>query len=330
MAWEHTEDVYKSGVKSVLTRAQFDILIYLAHRVHPRQHYAWPERKEICAELELSKGAVDNAIGSLSRLGFLRTHRRGFDRLNFSIPSIQELALAVSAAKEYQRRARHEAGITQLRDAQRWALRQMTHELRPKLIPDREIAPGRDLPSREVAPGRDLSNREIAPGRDHDRAPARSIQQTKEKEKKKEGEKKKVGLFPAKAKTGSHPENATHLWQRCLRELELQLPQTTYHTWVHDTAVAGAEADRITIAAPTEYARGWLQARLTTRAKRILQQIAGREIDIAFTTEERAHDRGQTETMQRLQAAQGPQPILQEPVAERRPAVQMQGVLQRL
>ena len=330
MAWEHTEDVYKSGVKALITRGQFDVLLYLAHRIHPRQHFAWPERQEICAELGLSKGAVDNAIGTLSRLGFLRTHRRGFDRLNFSIPSIQELALAVSAAKEFQRRARDEAGITPLRDAQRWTLRLMTQDLRPKLIPDREIAPGRDLPSREVAPGRDLSHREIAPGRDHDRARARSIQQTKEKEKKKEGEKEKVGLFPTKAKTGLHPENAAHLWQRCLRELEETLPQTTYHTWVHNTSVAGAEADRIIIATPTEYARGWLQARLTTPAKRVLKQIAGREIDIAFTTEERAHDRSQTETLQRVQAEQGPQRILQEPVEDGRPAVQVQAVLQRL
>ena len=66
MAWEHTEDIYKSGVKSLLTRAQFDVLLYLAHRVHPRQHFAWPERKEICAELQLSKSAVDDAIGSLA------------------------------------------------------------------------------------------------------------------------------------------------------------------------------------------------------------------------------------------------------------------------
>ena len=323
MAWEHTEDIYKSGVKALLTRAQFDVLLYLSHRVHPRQHFAWPERKEICAELQLSKSAVDDAIGSLARLGFLRTHRRGFDRLNFSIPSIQELALAVSAAQAYQRRARDEAGITQLRDAQRWALRQMTQELRPKLIPDREIAPGRDLSSREVAPGRDLSDREIAPGRDHDRARARSLLWTKEKEKKKGEEKKKVGLFPAKGKVGLHPENAVQVWQRCLRQLELQLPQTTYHTWVHDTTVAGADGDHLIVAAPTQYARDWLQARLTTPAKRVLQQIAGREIDIAFTTKERAHDRRQTETLQRLPAAQGDQPILQEPVAQGRPAIPM-------
>ena len=126
----------------------------------------------------------------------------------------------------------------------------MTQELRPKLIPDREIAPGRDLSSREVAPGRDLSSREvapgrdlssreIAPGRDHDRARARSLLWTKEKEKKKGEENKKVGLPPAKEKMGLHPENADQVWQRCMRQLELQLPQTTYHTWVHDTTVEG-------------------------------------------------------------------------------------------
>ena len=261
MAWEHTEDVIKSRVKSVLTRGQHDVLIYLAHRVHHRQHYAWPTREEICEDTEFSKGAVDEAIGTLARLGFLRTHRRGFCRLNFSIPSIQELSLALAAAKALYARARAELGLTQLRAAQRWALREMERELRPVLINERQIAPGRDLSNREIAPGRDLSQREIAPGRDPDRARARSLLLPIRKEKEKGDEKEKINLPLAKEKRALHPEDAGHLWQRCLGELELQLPQTTYHTWVHDTAVAGADGDRIIIAAPNE-----VRARLATGA----------------------------------------------------------------
>ena len=65
--------------------------------------------------------------------------------------------------------------------------------------------------------------------------------------------------------------------------------------------------------------------------KRLKKEEANDGIEIDFTTEEEhAHDRSQTETVQRMQAEQGPQRILQEQVAERRPAVQVQDVLQRL
>ena len=282
MAWEHTEDVYKSGVQTVLTSAQFSVLLYLAHRVHPRQHYAWPERKEICFELDLSKGAVDEAIGILPRLGFLRTHRRGFNRLNFSVPSLEELSFALSVAKIYYRRARAEHGITKLRDAQRWALRQMEHDIHPELI-DEEIAPGRDLSSAEIAPGRDLSNEEIAPGRDPDRARARSVQWPKRKEKKKGQAKEKISdLSPAKRKKGEIPASAHQVWDRCFRELELQIPETTFETWVRDTSLIAASEDLFTVAAPHEYASAWLRNRLSNKIRHILRQICGRDVDVNF------------------------------------------------
>ena len=287
MAWEHTEDVYKSGVKAVLTSAQFSVLLYLAHKVNPRQHFAWPTRSEICAELDSSKSAVDDAISSLSRLGFLRTHRRGFDRLNFSIPSIEELSVALYAAKTLYDRARVEHGLTQLRAAQRWTLGEMVREMRPKLIDERQVAPGRNLSNAEIAPGRNLSNAEIAPGRNPYCARARSVQWPKEKEKKKGQAKEKISdLLPAKRKEGEIPASAHQVWDRCLRDLELQIPQTTFETWVRNTSLSAASEDLFIVATPHQYASAWLRNRLSNKIRRILRQICGRDVDVTFVDPE--------------------------------------------
>ena len=345
MAWEHCEDLWKSGAKELITAAQWDVWLLIAQRINPRQGFAWPHREEICSETRRAKATVDRAVSVLTRFGLLRTHRRGFDRLNFSIPDIAELSRAVAAIFRYYARAEEEHGVRSLYKKQAATLRMIAEDsrLQPQLLPDGEkldhdpigkagdIGSGIQLGKQETLDqGSNVAGGEVGSRSNSNWITIQSLLWTKEKEKEKGEEMKKTDVSPTKEKTEVLPENATHLWQLCLRELEETLPQTTYHTWVHNTSVAGAEADRIIIAAPTEYARDWLQARLTTPAKRILQQFTGREIDIAFTTEERAHDRAQTETLQRVQAEQGPQPILQEPVAERRPAVQMQGVLQRL
>ena len=272
MAWEHTEDVYKSGVKALLTSTQFSVLLYIAHRVHPRQHYAWPRRSEICAELDSSKSSVDDAISSLSRLGFLRTHRRGFDRLNFSIPSIEELSVALSVAKTYLRRARAEHGIMPLRDAQRWALRQMEHEIRPMLIGAGQIAPGRNVGAGQIAPGRNL-----------DTARAQSLLWTKEKEKKKGEVKEKIpDLLPSKEKKEGPTENYHQLWRQCLHQLALQLPETTFETWVRDTRLEAEDDGEYIVSAPHAFACNWLTNRLTEKVTPILNRIASRTTKIRF------------------------------------------------
>ncbi|MCY3899277.1 MAG: hypothetical protein OXF86_11925 [Caldilineaceae bacterium] len=63
---------------------------------------------------------------------------------------------------------------------------------------------------------------------------------------------------------------AAKIWQEALRELELQLPETTFETWVRDTQAERIEKGELVISVPHAYALDWLQSRLANKVARML------------------------------------------------------------
>ena len=78
---------------------------------------------------------------------------------------------------------------------------------------------------------------------------------------------------------------ASTLWmsgRKTLHELALQLPETTFETWVRDTSLIDYRDGEFIIGAPHAYARDWLQNRLREKISRILNQLTRRSVQVNF------------------------------------------------
>lgn len=72
------------------------------------------------------------------------------------------------------------------------------------------------------------------------------------------------------------------VWRMVLSELALQMPTSTYDTWVRDTVVIGYEDGEFIIGMPNAYARDWLENRLRHTIKRTLSSIMHRAVQVQF------------------------------------------------
>ena len=72
------------------------------------------------------------------------------------------------------------------------------------------------------------------------------------------------------------------LWKKVLHELELQLPRTTFETWVRDTEIISRKGDAIIVGAPHTRSREWLDKRGRKQIEAILNQLAGHSVQVSF------------------------------------------------
>ncbi len=99
------------------------------------------------------------------------------------------------------------------------------------------------------------------------------------------------------------------IWRMVLSELALQMPSSTYDTWVRDTVVIGYEDGEFIIGMPNAYARDWLENRLRHTIKRSLSSIMRRAVQIQFRV--RPHP---VQDPMRAAAAPLYQAVVEEPV----------------
>lgn len=76
--------------------------------------------------------------------------------------------------------------------------------------------------------------------------------------------------------------SAKEVWEIARSHLRLQLPQSTYDTWVRDTACLAHEDGAFIIGVNNAYAREWLQLRLRRLIKQTLVSIVGHAVDVTF------------------------------------------------
>jgi chromosomal replication initiator protein len=76
--------------------------------------------------------------------------------------------------------------------------------------------------------------------------------------------------------------SAKEIWEVARSQLRLQLPQSTYDTWVRDTACLAHEDGAFVIGVNNAYAREWLQLRLRRLIKQTLVSIVGHAVDVTF------------------------------------------------
>ena len=78
------------------------------------------------------------------------------------------------------------------------------------------------------------------------------------------------------------PRQPKEIWDIARSQLRLQLPRSTYETWVRDTTCLAHEDGAFVIGVANAYAKDWLSLRLRPLIKRALVGIVGQAVDITF------------------------------------------------
>ena len=77
-------------------------------------------------------------------------------------------------------------------------------------------------------------------------------------------------------------QEARDLWSTTLQDLQLQMPQSIFDTWLRDSQVIAVSDDTLVIQVRSRYAVDWLQNRLLETVLRPLSRLAGREMHVRF------------------------------------------------
>jgi chromosomal replication initiator protein len=79
--------------------------------------------------------------------------------------------------------------------------------------------------------------------------------------------------------------SARDVWDTARSQLRLQLPRSTYETWVRDTECLAHEDGAFVIGVGNAYAKDWLSLRLRPLIKRTLAGIVGRTVEVTFVVQ---------------------------------------------
>lgn len=85
-------------------------------------------------------------------------------------------------------------------------------------------------------------------------------------------------------------EQLNPLWQKVLNIIETKLSKPSFETWLQSTKASSLENDMLTIIAPNEFARDWLESRYLTLIQDTLYEIIGEKLNIKFITPSSAQD----------------------------------------
>ncbi|MGM0877097.1 MAG: chromosomal replication initiator protein DnaA [Bacillota bacterium] len=77
-------------------------------------------------------------------------------------------------------------------------------------------------------------------------------------------------------------ENISELWSKALGEIEKKISKPSYETWLKSTKAHGIQGDTLTITAPNEFARDWLESRYLHLIADTIYQLTGEEFAIKF------------------------------------------------
>ena len=76
---------------------------------------------------------------------------------------------------------------------------------------------------------------------------------------------------------------ARQAWEAVMGQLQAELPRAVYDTWVRHIELERFDApDTIVLGVANDYARDWLEDRLSSTARRVLIGVVGRPLDVEF------------------------------------------------
>jgi chromosomal replication initiator protein len=77
-------------------------------------------------------------------------------------------------------------------------------------------------------------------------------------------------------------ENIADLWNNTLSKVEKKISKPSFDTWLKSTTAHSLQGDTLTITAPNEFARDWLEERYSQLISGILYEITGENLAVKF------------------------------------------------
>lgn len=93
-----------------------------------------------------------------------------------------------------------------------------------------------------------------------------------------------------KGGTNHYMENISELWSKALGEIEKKISKPSYETWLKSTKAHTIKGDTLTITAPNEFARDWLESRYLHLIADTIYQLTGEEFLIKFIIPQNQRD----------------------------------------
>lgn len=87
-------------------------------------------------------------------------------------------------------------------------------------------------------------------------------------------------------------QSAKEIWKRVLGQLQLEVSEANYATWLSDSQGLSYENDVFVVAVPTVFVTEWLSRRLYPLIRKTLIETIGKDVDVQF----RVYDRQQPST----------------------------------
>lgn len=81
-------------------------------------------------------------------------------------------------------------------------------------------------------------------------------------------------------------ENINDLWDLALKHIKEKISRPSFETWLENTKAEAIDNNTLTISAPNEFAKDWLQERYTELINNILIEVTGAELEVKFVIPE--------------------------------------------
>ncbi|GGA70460.1 chromosomal replication initiator protein DnaA [Ornithinibacillus halotolerans] len=78
-------------------------------------------------------------------------------------------------------------------------------------------------------------------------------------------------------------ENIHELWQATLEKIEEKISKPSFDTWLKDTKADALEGNTLTISAPNEFARDWLEEQYSQLIQKVLHEVTGAKLNLKLT-----------------------------------------------
>lgn len=79
-------------------------------------------------------------------------------------------------------------------------------------------------------------------------------------------------------------------WRYALEQLQTEMPKSSFDTWLSDARLVSYDDGRFVVGVRNDYARDWLESRLTSTAARLLTGIMNRAVEVQFVIAEDAEE----------------------------------------
>ena len=103
--------------------------------------------------------------------------------------------------------------------------------------------------------------------------------------------------------TGQSPLSAEKAWEMALGQLQMQMTQATFDTWLANTQLISATNSNWQITVKTAAAKEWLENRLYTTIQRTVSAITSRPVEIEFVVDGNQTSVGSDERQAQLLSA---------------------------